>query len=91
MYEMLSICCFLNLKVRLTNNEDEDIITLLDLKGDTDGLENFCIELGEEQYVDVSLVFEYRKGSYWNKNKYHGREEAIIDNIGLTDGECEGI
>ena len=57
---------------------------------DTDDLEEFCIELGDNLYHDVALGFQYTKGSEWNERKYGGIERAAIDNIDIVHGDCHG-
>ena len=67
-----------------------EVTTLADITSDTDGLEDYCIELGDQRYDDVSLAFQYIKGSSWNERMYDGLERSVIDNIDISFGKCQG-
>lgn len=66
------------------------VATVAYLVDDTDGLEHYCIDLGEQRYDDVYLVFRYVKGSKWNENKYGDKDKSAIDNIDISFGNCPG-
>ena len=69
---------------------ENEVSMLAVVTEDTDGLEEFCIKLGDRLYHDVSLGFQYTKGSEWNERKYGGLQRAAIDNIDLVHGNCHG-
>ena len=64
--------------------------SLTTLSDDTDGLEDVCIDLGDQRYDDVTLGFEYVKGGWWNNKQYGGQERAAVDTVGVTYGTCSG-
>ena len=77
-------------KVELQATPGTLVATLAYLADDTDGLEDYCIDLGQQRFDDVVLVFRYVKGSKWNENKYSGKDKSAIDNIDVSFGKCPG-